>query len=178
MQQRQRLLLQRCHTCRKLHIKHKSLLGVKGELLFLRKVSGFSISQSMLDKHLLTYGRMYTQSNVVPALNYATRRRDVWESNFNTFSAYTRWWRQVRFKPTQIYPRRKRRKPGTNWTIDLEDASAVQHAVVNRYPGSYSCRKSNHGHSARSLLSYPAHTHRHMQASGGCCAKNSLGENM
>jgi len=74
-----------------------------------------SLNQSMVDMHLLTYDiRMYTQSNAVPALNYATRRRDVWESNFNTFSAHTRRWRKVRFKPTQIYPRRRRRKPGTN----------------------------------------------------------------
>jgi len=73
MQQRQRLPLQRCHTCRKLHIKQTPLLAVKTELLFRRKVSDLS-GQSMVDMHLLTYIRMYTQSNVVPALNYETRR--------------------------------------------------------------------------------------------------------
>jgi hypothetical protein len=74
---------------------------------------------------------MDTQSNTVLALNYAVSRRDVWESNFNTFSAYTRWWRKVRFKPTQIYPGRRRRKLGTKWTKDLEDASGVLDAVVD-----------------------------------------------
>jgi hypothetical protein len=67
-------------------------------------------------------------------VNYPTRRPDVWESSVNTFSAYTRWWQKVRFKPTHLYHRkRRRRRPGTNWTRDLEDASAVLDAVVHRY---------------------------------------------